>query len=255
MSLRVDSAVAVNLRKATAEDEPISVLALSKSDVKPPERIVDPILPVGLTLLVSPPKIGKSFLAGNLAFCVAEGLPMFGRFRCPRRNVLFFDLEQNSAYAKERWAAISEYQPAGVFLKFDLPRLDRGGLDALKGFLDRNEYGLVIIDVLSLIWPISGSKANAYYAEYETLSTLHRLANDRSIAIVAVHHTNRTQNDDSFARVSGTNAMTGAVGAVWLLSRKRGGSTGSLEVSGRHVPYTLLDLDWNPSLGGWSAAR
>jgi len=229
-----------------------------RAEFPEPRWFVDRVLPEGLTLVVSPAKVGKSFLVGNIAYAVSVGGVVLGFLKTSKADVLYLDLEQSEGPAQDRWRKIVNDQgPENLHLCFEWPRIGDGGLQRLEAYLaEEPNVGLVVVDVLSLIWPMEGKKGgNAYHQEYEILSRLKSLAKRWGVALVLVHHTNRGVHDDPLHSVSGTNAMTGVPDAVWLLSRKRGQSLGELYVTGRSVPEMKEKLVWEPYSCSWRLER
>jgi len=242
------------------EPEIQSLPSLLGKDLESPRWILDQILPEGLTLLVSPPKTGKSFLVGNVALAAACGGVAWNHFPASQCGVLFLDLEQSEWFAQQRWTQMLEGDtpPTCLHTAFKWARMDAGGLKHLDTTLARRpEIRLVIVDVLSQFWPLSSTNrsVNAYHAEYEILCKLRDFAGARRVALVVVHHTNRGQSSDPLDRASGTNAMTGVPGCIWTLSRERESRDGKLYVTGRSVRERTIELEWRPSVGGWRAKQ
>lgn len=225
-----------------------------RADFPEPRWFVESILPEGLTLVVSPSKVGKSFLVGSMAYSVAVGGVVLGYLQAQRADVLYLDLEQSEGPAQARWRMIiGDEPPPNLHLCFEWPRLGDGCVRRLEAYLaDEPTIGLVIIDVLTLIWPLEGKRGgNAYHQEYEILTRLKTVARRWGIALVLVHHTNRGSHDDPLSRTSGTQAMTGVPDAVWMLSRERGKAQGEIYVTGRSVPEFREKLEWDQTACTW----
>jgi hypothetical protein len=225
-----------------------------RADFPAPRWFVQRILPEGLTLVVSPAKVGKSFLVGSVAYSVAVGGAVLGFLRATKADVLYLDLEQSEAPAQERWRKIvGPDPPSNLHLCFDWPRIGDGFAERLEAYLaEEPTVGLVVVDVLSLIWPMEARRGtNAYHQEYEILSQLKQLTRRWGIALVLVHHTNRGAHADQLNTASGTAAMTGVPDAVWMLSRERGRAVGELYVTGRSVPEMKEPLLWDAQSCDW----
>jgi len=240
------------------EPEIQSLPELLGKEIESPRWILDQILPEGLTLLVSPPKTGKSFLVGNVALAAAWGGRALNAFPASRCGVLFLDLEQSEWFAQQRWSQMLEGDtpPRGLSIAFKWARMDASGLKHLESYLaKRPDIRLVIVDVLSQFWPLSvgNRNVNAYHAEYQIMCRLRDFAAAARVALVIVHHTNRGQSSDPLDRASGTNAMTGVPGCIWTLSRERESRDGKLYVTGRSVRERTIELEWRPTTGGWFA--
>lgn len=224
-----------------------------------PTWFVDQILPDGLTLVVSPAKVGKTFLVGNVALAIGYGGNALNSpaYKATRSGVLYLDLEQEESRSQERWKGMlaGEPPPLSIRYAFKWRRLGDGCLEALKRLLDSAPaIGVVVIDVLSLIWPDEEKGGgNAYHREYRVMSALREFAAEQKIALIAVHHTNRSVTADPLDRISGTAAMAGVPDVLWILSRDRDKSTGKLFVTGRRVQEVTIPLVWRPP-AGWTIA-
>ena len=89
------------------------------------------------------------------------------------------------------------------------------------------------------------SNANQYACEYEELARLKEIADYRRIAIVFVHHTRKKHDaKDGNNDVLGSSAITGTADMILILRKNRGGTAGTLSVSGRDAPDIELVMQW-----------
>ncbi len=229
---------------------------LMKTQMEIPQFFVAGVLPEGLSAVVSPGKIGKSFLMSGVSISICSGANALGHLPTKQCEVLYIDLEQNPSKSKARWAQLlcGDEPPSGLHIAYEWKRLDAGGLEDIERFLDKERaVKVVIIDVFTKVKPISGAKGmNAYDQEYVILGKLKEIADRRRMAIVFVHHTNRTKSEDPLDSISGTNAMVGTPDSLWLLSRTRGKKIGKLYVTGRAAQEVSYELIWSPSIGTWT---
>ncbi|MDX1494171.1 MAG: hypothetical protein R3253_08940 [Longimicrobiales bacterium] len=94
----------------------------------------------------------------------------------------------------------------------------------------------MVIDTLAKVRPEATGRGTAYDQESRMLKAIQRLAHDLHIAIILVHHDNKTEPDDPLDRVSGSKAMTGIPDTIWILRRKkRTKDAATLLVTGREV--------------------
>jgi putative DNA primase/helicase len=70
----------------------VNAADLLQQEIEPTRWVVPDLLPEGLAVLAGRPKKGKSWLAMDLALCVATGARFLGRFDCPETNVLYLAL-------------------------------------------------------------------------------------------------------------------------------------------------------------------
>lgn len=225
------------------------------ADVPKPKFYVGNMIPEGLTIIVSPAKTGKSFLVSGLAIAICRGTNALGHIPTNWSEVLYLDMEQNPSKAKSRWEQVlcGERMPEGLHIFFEWKPFDKGGLQMLEMELDKYPaIGVVFVDVFTKVKPTSQKGANAYDQEYAMLADVKAIADKRKIAIVVVHHTNRTKSEDPLDTISGTNAMSGAPDALWILSRARGKTIGKLYVTGRAASEGEYSLIWSPAVGMWT---
>lgn len=235
-----------------------NVRELLATELPQPHWLVPPFLGEGLTVLVSPPKAGKSFLMGSICHAVSVGGICLGAFGAQPAGVLYLDLEQTEGQAQRRWQAVLDDEPPSerLFTAFEWPRMRSGGIERIDAFLDEEPgVRLVVIDILSRFWPerAKNDGHNAYHWESAVMGEMKDLAERRKIALVLVHHTNRSTLTDPLDKVSGTNAMTGVPGAILVLGRERASTDGKLYVTGRSVEEQTIEMTFNPHLRGWCA--
>jgi hypothetical protein len=231
---------------------------LLKEKFRQPKWFIPGYLGEGLTLLFSPGKIGKSTLMRDWCWNVSTGQAALGTLQTNQCGVLYLDLEESEIFAQENWAKLAEgcEPPDNLHTYFKWPTMDQGGIEAIDAFLVQNtDVHLVVVDVLTKLWPIDEKKSgNAYHMEYRILDALKQIAHRHQVGVVAVHHDRKGDdkgNGDWMNRASGSRAMTGAPDTVMLLERKREDTDGNLRISGKHVRERSLPLVWNPNQQFW----
>src|SRR5262249_43186290 len=128
-------------------------------------------------------------------------------------------------------------------------RLDKGGVDDIASWADgAAEPRLVVIDTLAGVRPVRAT--TGYNEDYEALGTLHRLANDRAIAVLVLHHTRKMEAEDPIDTVSGTHGLTGCADTVLVLARSSRGTT--LYVRGRDVEEAEHAVAFDKTTCRWS---
>lgn len=212
------------------------------------------LIPAGVTVLSSAPKVGKSALIGLVSGAIADEEEVLG-FKTTRSGVLYLDLQQNPMFAKQRWSKILSYQPSNLYTAFEWKPMDKGGLDHIKQFLSvKPEIGVVIIDTLAEFWPLDDSGGGSMYRnEARVMKTFRRLSDDFGLSVILIHH--ETKNDNYkgtvVKRAGGTFGITGGADAVLSLSRDDNSPEGLLEVTGKNVPARKLFLKYDTTTLRW----
>lgn len=235
-------------------EEGVSAVDLTAAELPPVRWIVEPVLPEGLALLVGKSKLGKSWLALDMAVAVASGGIVASTWRCPPGNVLYAALEDNPRRMQSRLKAVLRGEPSPERLSFwfDLPvggrAFDRM-VESLSDWLSGHpEARLVIIDTLGRVLPPAKRGSDPYRDDTASMATLQRLAIDRRVAIVGVHHARKGEAEDAFDAVLGPTALMGVADTTMLLRRSRKADVAELLVTGRDVTEQHLALSFRDGL-------
>jgi predicted Zn-ribbon and HTH transcriptional regulator len=225
---------------------------LLRMEFPDPVWCVSGILPEGLTILAGKPKIGKSWMALNLAVAVASGGVFLGESVDPAQ-VLYFALEDTPRRLKDRLLSVLSGDPAPERLYFytGLPQLDDGGLVLLEAEIIKRKPKLVIIDTLQRIRGVHKGNSTAYQVDYEEIAALKQIADRHGVALVLIHHLKKAAEVDPLDMVSGSVGISGAADAVWVLTRERGQTDATLYAVGRDFEERELALRLDPTITTW----
>lgn len=215
---------------------------LIEHDFGETEWIVEGLLPLGLSMIVSPPKFGKSFLMLNLGLHVVSGEP-FWELPTSKSPVLYLALEDTFKRVGNRLELITEQTDDDFEIAVRSSNIGGGLIDQLESYMaDHPDTKLVMLDTLQIVR--NGIYDNAYSADYSDLRVLKEFADCYSIALMVVHHTRKARDpDDVFANISGTNGLMGACDTVFVLDKdKRSDKYATLSVTGRDVEFQELRL-------------
>lgn len=219
--------------------------------------VVPGYLTEGLTLLAGAPKIGKSWLALGIALAVASGGRAFEEVECEAGAVLYLALEDNFRRLQSRLRLMGvTVGPAGLHFETAWPSIDEGCVARMSQWLDDNpDARMIVVDVLAKIKSTKGGNKPQYEADYKDVTALQRLALDRGIAIVLVHHTRKAEAEaDPFDLVSGTRGLTGSADSTFVLTRAIGQAQPSLYGRGRDITEIEQAMTFDPSTCRWSIA-
>jgi hypothetical protein len=210
-----------------------SAKELGAMEFQPVKWIVNDVLPEGATILAGRPKLGKSWLALDIALAVARGAYCLGNKLCTPGDALYLALEDNprrlqSRIQKISVAGSSEPWPERLTLATEWRRSNDGGLDAIRTWArSKPSPRLVVVDVLAMFRPVRGNQDNPYESDYQAIKGLQELSAELGIGILIVHHTRKGNGEggDAFEKISGTLGLTGAADAALILDRAGSGCT------------------------------
>lgn len=214
--------------------------------------IIDGLLYSGAYLIAGPPKIGKSFLMGQLAYHVSTGTPLWG-FPVRQGTVLYLALEDDYGRLQSRmYRMFGASDNTNLFFSISANQMNNGLNDQLSGFLRNHpETSLIIIDTLQKVREANGDQYS-YSNDYQAAGALKAFADAHGICLIAVHHTRKQKSDDAFDMVSGTNGLNGAVDGTFVLQKeKRTSRNATLEVAGRDQPNQKIYLMQNEESLCW----
>lgn len=224
---------------ATNDNEPQRLTSFNARDLMamdfaPIRYIVPGYITEGCTILAGASKLGKSWLVLQAALAVARGGQCLGG-QCEQGDVLYLALEDNARRLKDR---LQKQNPAArsmpdcLQFETEWPRADQGGLQAIIDWLaGRPNAKLVIIDVLKMFRANRKGNKNPYDLDYEDIGPLSKIAAAFNVAVVVVHHTNKSAlSNDPFDRVNGTGGISGAADTTLIMARN---DNGAVELYGR----------------------
>ena len=208
---------------------------------RPP--VIDGLLYSGTYLFAGAPKVGKSFLAAQLAYHVSTGQKLWGYDVHPG-TVLYLALEDDYQRLQGRM-----YKMFGVEgtdkLHFAVYAKQLGnGLDEqLDKFVrEYPDTRLIIIDTLQKIREMGGDAYN-YAADYQIVGRLKQFVDKKGLCLIVVHHTRKTPAGDKFDMISGTTGLLGCADGAFILQKEtRTDSTATLDMVGRDQPDQRLYL-------------
>ena len=228
---------------------------LGEMAFEPLRYVVPNLLPEGLALLAGKPKLGKSFLALDLAVSVAAGAMAMGSVSCEAGDVLYLAGEDSERRLQDRIRKMlqpGDDMPERLCLETRAMRVDEGLTDALRGWLHhRPGARLVILDTWATVKPVSTGRASAYDEDAAGLRPLHELALAHpGLAVLVIHHTRKAESDDVFDTISGTRGLTGVADTLMVLARD--GEQVRLTGQGRDIDPFDKALKRNTWSGSWS---
>lgn len=221
----------------TWRERVFSARDLQHKTFTPISYVIPGLIPDGLSMLVGRPKIGKSWLALDIAIAVAseDGTCLGGR-EVEHGNVLYCACEDSQRRLQARMTKLlgvhTKLWPQDLQLATGWGRLDQGGVADIADWIKWVERPrFVILDTLASVKP--QRSIEGYSSDYAALEELHHLANDVGIAVLILHHQRKSDAEDPLDTISGTLGLAGRVDTPIILAGTSQGMT--LYVRGRDV--------------------
>lgn len=218
--------------------------------------IMEGILHTGLYILAGAPKLGKSFLAEQIAYHVATGKPLW-EYEVNQGSVLYLALEDTYQDIQQRL-----YRMFGIETTEKLHfavcahKIDTELDKQLTGFINTYEdTKLIIIDTLQKVRKSSGCQYN-YAEDYNDISQLKKFADEHNVCLMVVHHTRKQKSEDNFDMILGTNGISGAAnGSLLMYADNRIDNNVNLEIIGRNQQSMKLHLNRNQDTLVWELVK
>jgi hypothetical protein len=187
---------------------------------EPPEQLVDGILPAGgFAVLVGAPSSGKTFVALDLAFCVATGNSWDER-AVKQGSVLYVAAEGTGGLRARVRAMKQKYavqDRAGVlFLLQPVQLMNQQEVDDLLAAIGTlpESPSFVIIDTLARC--LVGGDENTAKEMGQFVNGVDRIRRETGATVLVVHHSGWERKE----RLRGSSALQGAADTVMILTSK-----------------------------------
>ena len=191
----------------------ISAKELSIMELPKPHIIVKNLISQGFVIIAGQPKLGKSWLALDLCYCICNGYPFLG-FETIKSACFYLALEDSFSRLKERMEKLLDGKdfPENLHLAIKCEPLNEGLIDELEQKLkEYPDIKLIVIDTLQKVRGVQGKNQNPYDYDYKEIGKLKDFADKHKICILAIHHLRKMKDhSDPFNNISGTTGITGA---------------------------------------------
>jgi hypothetical protein len=227
-----------------------------------PKWVVNDLLPQGFSPLCGPPKVGKSWLALNLALSIATGQKFLERYDVVQGEALYLDYELPDTKLRGRLEKCLNgrhdlpgleslhLQPKGSW-----PRIHEGGLEMLQEFMDKHpDLRVVVIDVWrKFSRPRKPQEENSYNLTYEDVGPVKDFADSRGICVVVLHHLAKgwRSYENPFEAFLGSTALAGASDNLLALVKGSEEADGVLWATGRDIEESQTALEFDKEDFTW----
>ena len=206
---------------------------LMTTPLKPIEFCVDGIISTGLFILAGAPKVGKSWLALDMALSIAKGEKLLGR-ETKRGTTLYLCLEDSYTRIQNRLFELTSEPNEN--LHFAIMAGTLGGVLEKQIETFKSQHSDLKIIIIDTLQKIRSGDDTSYASDYKELSVLKNLADKLQIAILLVHHTRKCRDNDPFNMISGTTGINGCVdGSMVMIEKQRGSGEAVLYCVGRDI--------------------
>lgn len=225
-----------------------SLTQLLADTIPPPLSIFQGLMHEGLLILGGKSKRGKSWLMYDLAIAAATGTAAFQHFPATApMKVLYLALEDGRARLQARAHSIRpglQYAD-NLHLRYTFPPLAQGGADLLQREIEKEGYGLVVIDVLAKVESAGKNGAKNYQETYDMFAPLQALRREHPLCIAMLTHLRKSDADDMFDAIMGSAAYQGAQDVLWVLERKPKDDFAFLHIRDKDAEDASLALRFN----------
>jgi RecA-family ATPase len=209
------------------------------TEYPPLKWVVPDIIPEGLSLLGGRPKVGKSWLALQIAYAVATGGQALGK-QLTQGRVIYIDREDSQRRISDRLHTIGASGTKHLLFAEKWPSLERTGIDLLAKVVEQEAPTLVILDTFTRMLEKSDQTNSSEMAA--VLGPLQSMTIDYGFSLHILDHHNKMADPDADLSQSlfGSVAKAGVADVLVGLFRTSTEREGRLKVTGRDVD----DLDF-----------
>lgn len=195
--------------------------------------IIDDLLAPGVYILAGSPKVGKTWMALDIAVSVTEGSSFLGR-KSTKGSVLYLSYDDSEGRISRRLKRMDRGDNKDIIFDFESKTVDSGLQDYIISKKDcMQDLKLVIIDVLHMI---RDDKGSSYSKDYEVVSKLKSLAEDLHICILLITHLTKESNEnDPFKSICGSVGMTGCADGYMVITPIKDSEICKLDACGNDI--------------------
>jgi archaellum biogenesis ATPase FlaH len=235
----------------------LSIKEIMEADFPPIQWVIDGLLAPGLTLLAGPPKVGKSWLALQIAKAVGAGEQILGR-NTRKGSCLYFALEDSPRRIKTRvemqgWDKNSSVNvvPIGMLDILYHERVFKDFADGLAADIKDNKYRLVIIDTLSRLK--TNMDQNRVEEVTMNLSPIQKIAHDENCSIILIDHHKKASDFEKnvISDVLGSVGKGAVADTILGLYRNNRRKSAELIITGRDIEDNVFPIKFDAKTGLW----
>ena len=237
-----------------------NVSNLANKEFEAIDPLIDHFLPgKGLYLLCGSAKVGKSWMALQIALCISSGMNLWN-YDTKKKEVLYLCLEDGEKRLQDRLFSIAQEWPQEFMYTTNADPIGNGLEDQLEDALKAHPgIGLFIIDTLAAIRceqnTADVNTKNPYQGDYNTIAPLHKFCEEHNVAILLVHHTRKMRSVDPFDDILGTNGLFGASDGAFIFRKESADTDVKLHLRSRDMEERILTIRFNSTLSHWELVK
>ena len=233
------------------KSECYTVTSLLKSEIRSERIIIENVIKGNtVSLLSADPKLGKTAIALQLADAVSKGDIVFDQ-KTNKNKVLYIFLDDSAENVKDRMSKMNIIINEDFYILF----VRNSTINDIQTFLIelnnsiKEKIGFVIIDMLNDVRSIDSSKEYSNVEIKKDINSFRKIASENEVAILLLHHNRKEDSANKNNRALGGVQLTGSInGSLLSLIRKNAQEKEAvLEISGRNIRSTSINLEWNDS--------
>lgn len=222
---------------------------------------IDGFLPHGLVVLAGEPKIGKSMFIQQLAYAVATGTELMGRYMGTRGDVIYLALEDNCRRLQERFSRyestpLDAYE--NIHIIFRAEGVDQNFVGQIYYLLEKYpNTQLILVDTLQYVRG-KVSEKYSYEAEYKMMLEFRKITQSFPVSLVLVTHTREMDAKNAQRQIYGGGGIIGASDGNWTLVETEQTATekhACLSMTNRDIDSNDLDLIFDKQSLLWRCAN
>lgn len=221
-------------------------------DTEFPEQkwIVPEIFTEGLTMLAGRPKVGKSWLALQIAAAVSTGGKVFNKDILPGR-VLYYALEDSPRRLKDRISKLQIPRDAKITILQETRPLQGRGYDDLGAEIMDGGYSYVVLDTLTRALP--GVDQNEQRIISPIMAKLQTMAHEQNCCLLLIDHHRKPNgiNPDEIDDALGSTAKTAVCDEIAGIFKRQGVMGASFKATGRDIEPIDLRIMFDHETACW----
>lgn len=237
-----------------------NVCNLADKEFDTVDPLIDHFLPgKGLYLFCGSAKIGKSWLALQIALCISTGMNLWN-YDTQKKEVLYLCLEDGERRLQDRLFSAANDCPKELLYCTEAASIGNGLEEQLAQQLEEHpEIGLFIIDTLAAVRceqdKSDANNKNPYQGDYNTIAPLHKFCEEHNVTILLIHHTRKMRSVDPFDDILGTNGLFGASDGAYIFRKDSADADVKLHLRSRDMEERVLTIRFNSTLSHWELVR